>query len=155
FQDAPLCLIMNIKTRGSNMKYSHIILGCLIALFRFLYNEDKDIVTTRYVYRSDRIPYAFHGYRIVQVSDFHNARCGRRSRNLLRKMKEAAAGVTFGAGDIGGRRPPYVKRPPRFIAQLAEILPTYYVTGNHEAHYKHLGKLERAIEQSDMQSISR
>ena len=137
------------------MKYSHIILGFLIALARFLYKEDKDIVTTRYVHKSDRVPYAFDGYRIVQVSDFHNARFGRRSRKLLEKIKEADGDVIFVTGDIIDRRTPYLKRSIRFIDQLTEILPTYYVTGNHEAHYKHFEKLERAIGQSDMKNISR
>lgn len=137
------------------MKYSHIILGFLIALARFLYKEDKDIVTTRYVHKSDRVPYAFDGYRIIQVSDFHNARFGRRSRDLLAKIKEADGDVIFVTGDIIDRRTPYLKRSLRFIDQLTEILPAYYVTGNHEAHYKHFEKLERAIGQSDMKNISR
>ena len=137
------------------MKYSHIILGFLIALARFLYKEDKDIVTTRYVHKSDRVPYAFDGYRIIQVSDFHNARFGRRSRDLLAKIKEADGDVIFVTGDIIDRRTPYLKRSLQFIDQLTEILPAYYVTGNHEAHYKHFEKLERAIGQSDMKNISR
>lgn len=137
------------------MKYSQIILGFLIALSRFLYKEDKDIVTTCYEYKSDRVPYAFDGYRIVHVSDFHNARFGRRSRNLLKKIKEAEGDVIFITGDIIDRRTPYLKRAVNFINQVVKILPTYYVTGNHEAHYKRFDRLEEAIEQSEMKNISR
>ncbi len=137
------------------MKYTQIILGFLIASARFLYKEDKEIVTTHYVHESDRVPYAFDGYKIIHVSDFHNARFGRRSRNLLKKIKEADGDVIFVTGDIIDRRTPYLKRSVSFINQVVKILPTYYVTGNHEAHYKRFVKLDQAIERSEMKNISK
>lgn len=136
------------------MKYSHIILGFLIAVARFLYKENKDIVTSHHVYQSKKVPYAFDGYKIVHVSDFHNARFGRRSKRLLDKIKEADGDVIFITGDIIDRRTPYLRRAVNFINQTVEILPTYFVTGNHEAHYRYFDKLSRAIDESGMKNIS-
>ncbi|WP_411842707.1 metallophosphoesterase [Salinicoccus sp. HZC-1] len=136
------------------MKYSQFIIGFLIALARFLYKEDKDIVTTQYVHKSERVPYAFDGYKIVHVSDFHNARFGRLSKKLLEKIKEADGDVILITGDIIDRRTPNLKRSVNFINQVVKILPTYYVTGNHEAHYKRFARLEQIIDQSEMKNIS-
>lgn len=136
------------------MKYTHIIMGFLIAVSRFLYKENKDIMTSHQVYKSKKVPYAFDGYKIVHVSDFHNAKFGRRSKKLLKKIREADGDVIFLTGDVIDRRTPYLKRSVRFINGVVKILPTYFVTGNHEAHYKHFDKLSRAIDESGMKNIS-
>ncbi len=137
------------------MRISQILLGFFIALARFLYKEDKDIVTTYYTHESERVPHAFDGYRIIQVSDFHNAWFGWRSSKLLRKIRKIDGDVIFVTGDIIDRRTPNFRRSMNLIRQLVDILPAYYVTGNHEAHYRRFDKLEQAIEASGMQNISR
>lgn len=137
------------------MKFSQIALGFSIALARFLYKQDKDITTTYHTHESARIPEAFDGYKIIQVSDFHNAWFGFRSSRLIRKIKKIDGDVIFVTGDVIDRRTPNFKRSMGLISQLVDILPTYYVTGNHEAHYRKFDKLEQAINASGMKNISR
>lgn len=136
------------------MKKYAVTLGFVIALSRFLYKEDKYIeVNEREIY-SDRIPEAFDGYRLVHVSDYHNAWFGRKARHLLNKIRQADGDMILITGDIIDRRTPNLRRSKYFIKQVSKILPTYYVTGNHEAHYKKWFKLKKYIAKSDMENLS-
>ncbi|MFC3418920.1 metallophosphoesterase [Salinicoccus hispanicus] len=137
------------------MKISQIALGFSIALARFLYKQDKDITTTYHTHESVRVPEAFDGYKIIQVSDFHNAWFGFRSAKLIREIKKIDGDVIFVTGDVIDRRTPNFKRSMGLVTQLVDILPTYYVTGNHEAHYRKFDKLEQAIDASGMKNISK
>lgn len=137
------------------MRISPVFVGFLIACARFLYKENKDIVTTHHRLESERVPESFDGYKIIHVSDFHNSRFGRKSKKLLRKIEEADGDVIFYTGDVIDRRTPNLKRSVNFINKMAEMLPTYFVTGNHEAHYKDYKKLYNVIEKSGVSNISR
>ncbi|WP_020007310.1 metallophosphoesterase [Salinicoccus albus] len=137
------------------MRISPVFVGFLVACARFLYKENKDIATAHHRIESDRIPKSFDGYKIIHVSDFHNSYFGRKSENLLRKIEEAEGDVIFFTGDIIDRRTPNLKRAVHFLNKMAEMLPTYYVTGNHEAHYKKYRKLHKEIEASGVKNISR
>lgn len=141
--------------KHKKIKLSQLIIGFFIALARFLWTEDKHIVTTDYTYRSKKIPKSFDGYKIVQVSDFHNAYFGYRSRKLLQAIKTAEPDVIVITGDIVDRRTPYLKRTAVFIEKITDIQDTYYVTGNHEAHYKHFNKLYDVIGRSNVRNISK
>lgn len=136
------------------MKKYAITLGFVIALSRFLYKEDKSIqVNEREIY-SDRIPDVFDGYRIVHISDYHNAWFGWKARTLLNKVQRAEGDVILITGDIIDRRTPNLRRSKHFIRKISEILPTYYVTGNHEAHYKRWFNLKKYITESDVENVS-
>lgn len=139
----------------NKVKLSQVVLGFLIAALRFLWTEDKHIVTTHYTYRSKNLPKSFDGYKIVQVSDFHNAYLGRRSKNLLKAVKEAEPDAIVITGDIVDRRTPYLKRAAVLIEKITKIQKTFYVTGNHEAHYKHFNKLYDVIGRSDVRNITK
>jgi predicted MPP superfamily phosphohydrolase len=133
--------------------YKAIILGMFIAAARFLYKEDKDICVTHRMIESSKLPASFDGYKIVHISDFHNAYFGRGSRKLLDVIKDQDGDVILMTGDIIDRRTPNLKRALRFIEGMTNILPTYYVTGNHEAHYRKWPLLKKRIEQSEMYNI--
>lgn len=139
----------------NKIKLSQVILGFIIASARFLWTEDKHIVTTHYTYRSKKVPKSFDGFKIVQVSDFHNAYFGRRSKHLLEAVERAAPDVIVITGDIVDRRTPYLKRAAVLVEKITEIQKTFYVTGNHEAHYKHFNKLYDVIGKSDVRNITK
>ena len=139
----------------NKIKLSQVILGFIIASARFLWTEDKHIVTTHYTYRSKKVPKSFDGFKIVQVSDFHNAYFGRRSKHLLEAVEVAAPDVIVITGDIVDRRTPYLKRAAVLVERITAIQKTFYVTGNHEAHYKHFNKLYDVIGKSDVRNITK
>lgn len=140
---------------SEKIKLSQLIIGFFIATARFLWTEDKHIEATDYTYRSDEIPKNFDGYKIVQVSDFHNAYFGRRAKRLLKIIRKAEPDVIVITGDIVDRRTPNLKRAKHLINKVTEIQDTYYVTGNHEAHYKNFNKLYEAIGRSNVRNITK
>lgn len=136
------------------MKRYAFLLGFLIAFSRFLYKEDKEIQVTEREFFSEKLPEAFDGHRVVHVSDYHNAWFGWRARHLLDKIRHADGDVIMMTGDVIDRRTPDLRRSKSFIKQLVKIGPVYYVTGNHEAHYKKWKKLKKYIDRSDMTDLS-
>lgn len=107
-----------------------IIVFCSIYLFFILNNEWLKI--TSYEYTSDRIPTSFDGYKIVQVSDLHDAELGKNHSNLIRKVASTEPNIIVVTGDIIDSRRYDLEKSLSAIKQLVEIAPVYYVLGNHE-----------------------
>ena len=82
---------------------------------------------------SPRLPGAFDGLRIAQVSDLHNAQFGSDNAGLLSLLEERAPDLILLTGDLIDSRRTDVDTALAFAARAARIAPTYYVPGNHEA----------------------
>ncbi len=107
-----------------------IIVFCSLYLFYILNNEWLKI--TSYEYTSDRIPTSFDGYKIVQVSDLHDAELGKNHSNLIRKVASTEPNISVITGDVIDSRRYDLEKSLSAIKQLVEIAPVYYVLGNHE-----------------------
>ncbi len=107
-----------------------IFLGILVGLF--LSYENKALVITEYNITSDKIPRSFEGFRIVQISDLHNEEYGKNNKNLINKIIEANPHIVVLTGDIIDSRNTDVNVALDFMEQVVEIVPVYYVKGNHE-----------------------
>lgn len=79
------------------------------------------------------IPDAFDGFRIVQISDLHNASFGEDNEELLRRIGEAQPDIIVLTGDLVDSRNTDIGIGIRFAEAAVKIAPTYYVSGNHEA----------------------
>ena len=89
----------------------------------------KWLYTRRFTAVSESLPHGFEGFRIVQVSDLHNARFGKGNSALLEAVK--------------AEDPEALET---FLKALSDIAPCYYVTGNHEAEvYKEYFAFEKRI----------
>lgn len=94
---------------------------------------NKALVTTKITVTSADIPQSFDGFRIVQISDLHNAEFGKNNHRLIDDIKEADPDIIVLTGDmIDGNRTD-IDVTLDFSQKVAEIAPTYFVTGNHEA----------------------
>ena len=80
-----------------------------------------------------RLPPAFDGMRIAQVSDLHNASFGKENRRLLQALSQAKPHLIVLTGDLVDSRHTNLPRALAFAARAAELAPTYFVPGNHEA----------------------
>lgn len=58
------------------------VLLVFVAGYAFLYWNNQWLVVTEETISSDRIPQAFDGYRIVQISDLHDATFGDKQSKL-------------------------------------------------------------------------
>lgn len=88
--------------------------------------------TTRYTVASSRLPAAFDHYRMVVVSDFHNAEYGDHNRQLVRQIAAEQPDSIVFTGDLLDSRQPNLDIVEDLIRELTAIAPCYYVTGNHE-----------------------
>ena len=83
--------------------------------------------------KCETLPNDFQGYKIVQVSDLHNAEFGKNNNDLLFAIENASPDIIVVTGDIVDSRRTNVQIARNFINNASEIAPVYYVTGNHEA----------------------
>ena len=90
------------------------------------------IKTAEVTIEGKRIPLNFDGFRIVQVTDLHDAVFGEGQSELLEKIKEQKPDIIALTGDFTGEADADPENAVRFIEKLPEIAPCFYVTGNHE-----------------------
>lgn len=116
----------------SKTKRILIIFILLILLAGFCYVQNSYLVVTHYTYVSEKIPEAFIGYRIVQISDLHNATFGKDNQRLMKKIEVLNPDMIVITGDVVDSNRPDMDVALDFAKRAAKICPTYYVTGNHE-----------------------
>ena len=75
------------------------------------------------------LPVEFSGFRIAQVSDFHNADMIEDLIVLLQKARPDMIAIT---GDLVDIYHPNIERALAFLEKATEIAPCFYVMGNHE-----------------------
>jgi len=100
---------------------------------------------TRIAVTSDRLPEAFSGYRIAQVSDLHNAELGEANARLINMLREAAPDIIVMTGDMVDSRHTRLDVTLNFARAAASIAPCYYATGNHESRIGEYEKFEAEL----------
>ncbi len=80
------------------------------------------------------LPAGFDGFRIVQISDLHDAEFGKSHEKTLDLIRRAEPDVIFLTGDMidSHQKRTDVALTVSFAKGAVEIAPCYYVTGNHE-----------------------
>ncbi len=110
-----------------------IIIFVIVLCIAWLILGTKTLTVTEYDLLDSNIPDAFDGYRIVQISDLHNAEFGKDNSRLITKIKEANPDIIVITGDYVDKRRPNADISVDLTRELVKIAPCYYVTGNHEA----------------------
>jgi uncharacterized protein len=126
---------MNKKNIRSNRKKyikSAIVLLIVIALLLFCNFQNKHLETTHYTYKAEQLGADLEGYRIVQISDLHNAKFGKNNQKLVDRIRECAPDMIVLTGDLVDSNHTNVDRAIQFVDEIVKICPVYYVTGNHE-----------------------
>ena len=98
-----------------------------------------------YTITSEKIPDAFNGYRIAQVSDLHNTQIGEDSEKLLSMLKDSDPDMIAITGDMIDSRNTNVEIALEFAAEAVKIAPCYYVTGNHESRVSEYIELKEGL----------
>ena len=106
-----------------------VLLLVLAALF--LYDQQNRIQTETLEAPSARLPAAFDGFRVVQISDLHGKVFGPENRTLVDKVAALSPDLIAITGDLVDA-PLQLEGVPALARALSAIAPTYYVTGNHE-----------------------
>ena len=95
---------------------------------------------------SSRIPAAFSGFRIAQVSDLHNAEFGKGNKKLLELLSESKPDIIVITGDFVDAGHTDIDVALDFAKGAVNIAPVYYVTENHEASLSQYDKLKTGLE---------
>ena len=95
---------------------------------------------------SSRIPTAFSGFRIAQVSDLHNAESGKGNKKLLELLSESKPDIIVITGDFVDAGHTDIDVVLDFAKGAVNIAPVYYVTGNHEASLSQYDELKTGFE---------
>ena len=79
-------------------------LGLAAAGFLAVLDSRYRLEKTAYTLSFARLPAAFDGFRIVQLSDLHGSRFGRGNRKLARAVQEQRPDLIALTGDFAGAR---------------------------------------------------
>ncbi|MCI8501504.1 MAG: metallophosphoesterase [Oscillospiraceae bacterium] len=120
----------------------------LLALIVWTVWGNTALMASTVTISSSRIPSAFSGFRIAQVSDLHNAEFGEDNAELLRILSENAPDLIAITGDLVDAGHTDLDIALDFVKEAAQIAPVYYVTGNHEASLPRYGELRAGIERN-------
>ena len=108
---------------------------------------NRALEVNRYTVWADNLPAAFEGYRIVHISDLHNAQMGKDNEKLLGAIAEAEPDMIAITGDIIDSRNTDMEAALQFVQEAVKIAPCYYVTGNHEARIPGYETLKQGLVQ--------
>ncbi|WP_270227839.1 metallophosphoesterase [Coprococcus aceti] len=109
-----------------------IALSILIVIILFCNFQNKHLETTHYTYAAEKLGVDLDGYRIVQISDLHNAKFGKNNQKLVDRIRECEPDMIVLTGDLVDSNHTNVDRAVQFVDEIVKICPVYYVTGNHE-----------------------
>ena len=91
------------------------------------------LVTANVLVCSNGIPEAFDAYKIVQISDLHDAQIGENNEKLITMTAETEPDCIVLTGDFVDSSRFHPERSLSVAEALVKIAPVYYVSGNHEA----------------------
>ena len=99
-------------------------------------------VLTEITVASAALPDEFNGFRIVQISDLHNAEF---VEDIAALVNSAEPDIIVITGDIVDANHTDIDTALRLVEMAADIAPCYYVTGNHESWISEYAEMEAAI----------
>lgn len=130
-----------------NRKSVKIIFIFVIAVMAviYLYWGNTKIGVTNITVTSENIPDEFNGFKIVHISDLHNAEFGDGQKDLIDKIEAQDADIIVITGDMIDSRRTDVDKAVELITGLGNKIPVYYVTGNHESRVREYNELESKL----------
>ena len=114
--------------------------GVILFLAVFFWWQNNGLMVTEYEYILPEEHRSLDGVRIVQISDLHNRMFDGTLEELLAQVKPDVVLLT---GDLVDRRDTDFTDGVKVARAAAELAPTYYAPGNHEASLKMVGAYER------------
>ena len=126
---------------------SVLVILC-IGIWTLLGNTALEV--NEYEIVSDRIPEAFTGFRIAQVSDLHNAEFGEGNSKLIELLSQTDPDIIVITGDLIDSRHTDIEIAMDFARQAIKLAPVYYVSGNHEARVHEYEDLKMGLAEADV-----
>lgn len=121
------------KWKDSKKKKRITISALLFVVAVLLIYSNVAIGVTEYDIKSQKVPFSFEGFKIVQISDFHNAKFGKGNKRLVTIVRDLKPDIIVITGDFIDSEHTDIDTALSFVMELEKIAPCYYVTGNHES----------------------
>lgn len=137
-------MMMKTKKRYRWLRALITMAVALAALVLWFFWQQNGIQTHTVNVAAKGLPNAFEGLRIVQLSDIHGKEFGTDNENLLRRVAELEPDLIAITGDLIDQKY-QMETVPTLAKGLAEIAPTYYVTGNHEWAVRCVPELKKLL----------
>jgi predicted MPP superfamily phosphohydrolase len=112
-----------------------LLAAALILVFTGLALDNR-LQTTDYTVYDSRIPAAFEGYKIAQISDVHCQWFGEGQSGLIAAVQTGNPDIIVLTGDIYDARIQDYDCIAAIFGGLTKIAPVYAVSGNHENYSK-------------------
>ncbi|MGM8364091.1 metallophosphoesterase [Virgibacillus sp. W0181] len=110
-----------------------IILGILIVSpIIYFYFQANVLEVSKYTVKSGKIPEAFDGYKVLQLTDLHSKQFGKNSRRLIRKINKHEPDIIVITGDMMNSTDDNGNVFLTLASELVKNYPVYYIDGNHE-----------------------
>lgn len=93
---------------------------------------DYRLTVTSYKLIDLRLPQAFDGFKVVQVSDLHGAVFGAQQSDLIKAIEKESPDIIVLTGDIIDRSDTSLEPISALLEGVCDIAPIYSVSGNHE-----------------------
>lgn len=142
---------MNPKDRRNPIRK---VLSRVVELLSYLPGADR-IKVRRYRIASFRIPAAFNGYRIVQLSDLHGRWFGKEQERLIQAVQSLEPDLILITGDWIDVD--YTKKDQACVDTLVRgllpLAPVYGIIGNHEARAWHKTKMLQSLKRMGVQML--
>lgn len=124
------------------------IAGCLCILYTF--HDNSRVVNTKYVYKSDRIPENFNGYRIALITDYHNSD---EYEKVIDAVRSANPDIICIVGDLVSMDTVNFTNTKKLIHGITDIATTYYTYGNHEVWSTTVNKTEKPVVEKQLANM--
>lgn len=126
-----------------------VLISILLFLIYVLW-ANHHVQLTTYEYRNTKLPKAFDGYRIVQLSDIHGDLPGDKAARIIQAVRQAKPHIVVITGDVVDHVHNHEEqfgRAKELVKSLGEEFQCYYVTGNHEYMHPECETIISYIEQ--------
>lgn len=137
---------MNKRQAKKKKTARRILAVSLFALLLWTIWGNTALMANTITIADSRIPAAFSGFRIAQISDLHNAEFGKDNAKLFKRLSECEPDIIAVTGDLVDMNHTDLDVAITFAQKAIRIAPVYYVTGNHEAHLPQYDALRDGLE---------
>ena len=131
-------------------KIIFITIVVILLLGFYLYFQNNVLQVSTYNIANSMIPKRFNGYKIIQISDFHNTDSKKLNSDLIEKIKVKKPDIIVITGDLVDSRNTNIDVVIDFIKKIKNIAPIFYVSGNHEASIGEYELLKEKLEKEDV-----
>jgi len=119
-----------MRKRRKSFLFILVIIAAIVAGTGYASNQL--VTTSEYELQWDKLPPAFDGYKILQLSDLHSKDFDKGNKGLLKKIRSQSPDIIVLTGDMVNSTDLDFSVFLSLAEELAKDYEVYYVVGNHE-----------------------